>query len=74
MRLNTCAKREERSAECNQKILLLIDFSIENPRSKIVSLNHSVCSRQHIRRDREADLFGRFQIDYHLEFRWLFDW
>jgi hypothetical protein len=67
MRLNTCAKREERSAECNQKILLLVDFSIENPKSKIVSLDHPIRSRQHIRRDRQANLLGRFQIDRKLE-------
>ena len=36
-------------------------------------LNDSVGSCQHIRRDREADLFCGFQIDDELKLRWLLD-
>ena len=38
-----------------------------------VLLDHSVRSRQHIRRNRQADLLGRLEIDHELEFRGLFD-
>src|SRR5262245_34485589 len=38
-----------------------------------VLLNHSVRSRQHIRRNRQADLLGSLLIDHELEFRGLFD-
>src|ERR1051325_1862001 len=31
-------------------------------------------SCQHIGRNREADLFCRFQIDHQLELRWLLNW
>ena len=31
------------------------------------SLDHSIRSRQHVRRNRQADIFGRFQIDHELE-------
>ena len=34
--------------------------------------DHFVCPRQHVRRNREADLFSRFQIDDELELGWLF--
>jgi hypothetical protein len=45
----------------------------QNAQSKVVScyaifllrsLDHSIRSRQHVRRNREADLLGRFQIDH----------
>src|SRR5215467_2416302 len=35
------------------------------------SLNHLIRSCQHIRRNRQADLLRRFQIDYQFELRWL---
>jgi hypothetical protein len=35
------------------------------------SFDHSVRSRQHIRRDRQADLLGSLEIDHQLEFRGL---
>ena len=37
------------------------------------SANYSVRSRQHVRRNREADLFCRLQIYHELELRRLFD-
>ena len=42
---------------------------IGNRKSKIELLDHLVRPRQHIRRNRQADLFGCFQIDHELELR-----
>jgi hypothetical protein len=42
-------------------------------RTKNLSSNHPIRPRQHVRRNREADLLGRFEIDDQLEFRRLFD-
>src|SRR2546428_8514161 len=39
-----------------------------------LSLNHFISPRQHIRRYRQADLLGRFQIDDELELCRLLDW
>jgi hypothetical protein len=36
--------------------------------------NHSIRSRQHVRRNRQTDLFGGFQVDDEFEFRWLLHW
>src|SRR5215467_5999260 len=36
--------------------------------------DHSIRSHQHIGRDRQADLLGRFEIDHQFEFRRLLDW
>src|SRR5262245_8177159 len=38
------------------------------------SFDHLIRSRQHIRRNRQTDLLGRFQIDDELELLWLLDW
>jgi hypothetical protein len=38
------------------------------------SLDHPVRSRQHIRRNRQADGFGRLEVDDKLELRRLLDW
>ena len=35
-------------------------------------LNDFICPRQHIRRNRQADLLGRFEIDDQLKLLWLF--
>jgi hypothetical protein len=35
-------------------------------------LDHSICPEQHIRRNRQTDLLGRFEIDDELELRGLF--
>jgi hypothetical protein len=35
-------------------------------------LDHFICPRQHIRRNRQTDLLGRFEIDDELELRGLF--
>ena len=35
------------------------------------SLDHSVRPRQHVRRNRQADLLGSFEIDDELELLWL---
>ena len=35
--------------------------------------DHSIRSRQHVRRNRDSDLFGGFQIDDELKFRRLLD-
>jgi hypothetical protein len=37
------------------------------------SFDHLIRSRQHIRRNRQADLFGRFQVDHQLKLRRLLD-
>jgi hypothetical protein len=37
-------------------------------------LDHLVRSEQHVRRNREADLLRRFQIDHQLKLRRLLDW
>src|SRR6516164_11592693 len=37
------------------------------------SLNHLIRSGQHVRRYRETDLVGNFQINDQLKFRWLFN-
>jgi hypothetical protein len=39
----------------------------------LASLDHLIRPHQHIRRDREADLLGRFQIDDQLELHRLLD-
>ncbi len=39
----------------------------------LCSLDHLVCSHQHIRRNRYANLLRCFQIDHQLEFRRLLD-
>src|SRR3990172_4872487 len=43
------------------------------PRYSALSSDHSVCSNQHIRRNRHADLLRRFQVDDELEFISAFD-
>src|SRR4030095_15113389 len=42
-------------------------YKIENPNS----FDHFIRPRQHIRRNRQADLLGSFQIDNELELFWL---
>jgi hypothetical protein len=39
-----------------------------------LSLDHSIHPRQHVGRNREADLFSRLQINHQLDFRRLLDW
>ena len=51
-------------------------FMVVLPQSKIrnrnpKSLDYSVRSHQHVGRNRQTDLLGRFQIDDELEFVWL---
>src|SRR5262245_9602233 len=38
------------------------------------SPDHPIRSHQHVRRDREADLFGGFQICIELKLDWPLDW
>ena len=38
------------------------------------SLNHLIRPRQHVRRNRQADLLGRLQIDDELKLRRLLHW
>src|ERR671911_60435 len=38
-----------------------------------VSSNHSVCARQHARRNRQPDLFHGLHIDHQVKLAWLFD-
>src|SRR5262249_3558581 len=40
----------------------------------LLSLDHLIRSRQHVRRNRQADLLGCFEIDDELELRRLLDW
>ena len=42
--------------------------------SRICSLDHLVRPRQHVRRNRQADLLGSFQVDDQLELRGLLYW
>src|SRR5882724_2583314 len=37
-------------------------------------LDHPIRPRQHVRRNRQADLLGGFQIDDQLELLWLLHW
>jgi hypothetical protein len=37
------------------------------------SPDHPIRPRQHIRRNRHADLLGGFEVDHQLESRWLLD-
>src|SRR5262245_64733633 len=53
--------------------LLFIRSSL-NPNSKTRLLNHFIRPSQHIRRDREVDLLGSFQIDHQLKLRGLLHW
>jgi hypothetical protein len=39
----------------------------------LVSLDHSICPRQHVRRNRQIDLLGGFEIDDQLKLGWLLD-
>src|SRR6266404_1583081 len=41
--------------------------------SCLFSLDHLIRSHQHVRRDRQADLLGGFQVDHQLELRRLLD-
>src|SRR5262249_14342976 len=50
--------------------LLFIRSSL-NPNSKTRLLNHFIRPSQHIRRDREVDLLGSFQIDHQFKLGWL---
>ena len=38
------------------------------------SLDHHICSSQHVRRNRQTDLLGCIEIDDELELGRLFDW
>src|SRR6266508_463490 len=40
----------------------------------LLSLDHSIRPRQHIRRNREPNLLGGFEVDDQFEFRGLLDW
>ena len=40
----------------------------------LFSFDHFIRSRQHVRRNRQADLLGSFQIDDQLKLCWLFHW
>ena len=39
-----------------------------------VSLDHPVCPRQHVGRNRQADLLGSYQVNHELKLRGLLDW
>jgi hypothetical protein len=45
---------------------------LASPLGFLPSLDHFICPRQHIRRNRQTDLLGRFEIDDELELRGLF--
>jgi hypothetical protein len=50
-------------------------FSL-NPKSKIANpklFNYFIRSHQHVRRNRQADLLGSFEIDHKVKFRRLLD-
>ena len=50
-----------------------IRTSVLSTRYSALSSYDFIRSRQHIRRDRQADLLRRFQVDYQLELRGSFD-
>src|SRR5215472_15980986 len=74
------AKRKEHSAESRSIDFFSHQFSFSvftAPRSSLLApcsllLDDFVCSSQHIRRNRQADLLRGLQVDYKLKFRWLF--
>src|SRR5215471_5525975 len=48
-------------------------FALSTRRSSLAffSSNNLIRSRQHVRRNRQADLFGGFKIDHKLKLHWL---
>src|SRR5215475_11406270 len=61
------------AAMTSATIFLLMGFLFLTSRlTGCVLLNHLIRSRQHIRRNRQADLLGGFQVDHQLELHRLF--
>ena len=52
-------------------IFFRMSFEVSNVE---LLLNDFVRSRQHVRRNRQADLLRRLQINHQLKLRRLFDW
>ena len=51
------------------------DRSILAPLLRFVRLlDHLIRSRQHIRRNRQAERLGGFKVDHEVELRWLLNW
>src|SRR5258707_10762091 len=78
LRLCGTPKHEEHSAKTKDRDFLLHFFSL--PRSTRhstpapFSFDHFIRPRQHIRWNRQTDLFCGFQIDHKLKLRGLLDW
>src|SRR5215831_10062332 len=79
-----CASAEKQGAKskapsARAMILFFISVSLSpaTRRSTLAtppfSFDDPIRPHQHIRRDRQADLLGRFEIDNELELHWLFD-
>ena len=72
-------RRKEHGAKSKDRDFFLHAFSL--PRStchstldtRPFSLDHPIRPRQHLRRNRQADLLGCFEIDHQLELRRLLD-
>ena len=77
LRLGGKAKRKEQSAKRKTKDFFIHDFLSFHLSLGIATrsahLNHPIRPRQHIRRNRQADLLRRFEIDDKLELLRLFD-
>src|ERR1051325_9555830 len=54
--------------------LCFTSISVLSTRYSSLSSDQLIRLRQHVRRNRQADLLGRFQIDDELELRRLFHW
>jgi hypothetical protein len=75
-----CASAETQSAKSMAQRVSTVIFvfmffpalSLDTPHSPPFSLNHSIRSRQHIGRNRKADLLGGLEIDDELKLLRLF--
>src|SRR5438132_9988225 len=69
-----CARAEKLSAKMATSAQKIFLFIVSSHAYRLMpSLNDFVRPRQHIGRDRQADLLGRFQIDNELELLRLLD-
>jgi hypothetical protein len=47
---------------------------LDTPRSPLFSFDYLIRSYEHIRRNRQTDLLGGFQVDHQLKLHRLLDW
>src|SRR5437762_67003 len=65
--LNSCLERHESADRLPFDVTRLTMTAA----SRRCSFDHLIRSRQHVQRNRESDLLGRFQVDHELKLRWL---